>query len=1147
MFQRFRGALENLQAEEKPRYQQRLGQTRRTSSPGTITRAARGGSGSSGGSNKEQTKDVKEKDPSEFDLGDDTPTGSLSRANTPVTGSGPDERQKTSGDGKDVGDGASSMDSSNLADLPADVRVKLRRLEKLEPKFQELVKGFRAKKQLIEPFEKALREHTSCTTIADPTAFVEYLNMASLQAEMTRGEYQRVTKEYEELKKEVKELQGRHKEELGEKDSEIKKQEDKVKELEAKGTSGLLLEPLSGLPLANKTSPISSPLPRPAAAPVGEDIFSFEDEHGKLEELVRNHEEEIEKLKQQLEDAKLAQKAAEETMQNNLESVENAQRELEGLRDVGSVKDKEISGLLSKNEALVHEVEEQKKNTRETGELIAKRKKETEALETQVKLLKEKVQTLEVAVTAAQNSEHTVEENTNDNEIKELKSERTRLLESVKTLERQLGKARNATDSATRELFEIKSSLEKRVRELEDKLTGSLETIAQLQTKTATEAAQLTTTQPVIDLSPATTRPQTPASSTGTHPSKSTKKRKKKKGKGGAGTPGVHNEPEEGGHKEEVLIKTTENVEDESNVSPFGPDPLAQVVRELKSQLSILREQLDERDEQFTKLRERLSQIEELQEEIETLRESLSDVGQANVEGKDQIKGLEGKTKMLISELETTKAALGEKGDQLLSSLDELAILQASHESTSTEHQKLLLAHSTLQEECGNLKQKISTLQSELLAAEKLSETRFKNFKDVKDILARKEPELSQLKIENANLTTQNNEANLKLVEMKKLERVEQDLRREVASLKSKVSDNQIEIDRLKNQVKLETSKRTKAEEAAKNLQNDLRKAEDEQKDAIDVVERTSRELSRAQEEVTNLRQRTQNLERELNKIKSEKEGLAEDLQLKIAVVASAQSSMSTMRDQASELATQMKETKARCESLEEDLAEANRLLQERSREADTMRRLLNEAESRSEARIRDMKQKMETAFEERDKAEEEVATIGRSRAKEIEELRNRVREAERLLKKVEEAKEITEKERKEYQSGKQKAESALESLTQELDDTKKANEQMRDTLDETERQMKAVEQRGMQTRKEAEDLRAKYEKLTKSHKVNILHFQGDLHILIIFRHFKMNYAISLFVAATCHPEHPLIPSAQTSESPPLLALLMATILAMLA
>lgn len=204
---------------------------------------------------------------------------------------------------------------------------------------------------------------------------------------------------------------------------------------------------------------------------------------------------------------------------------------------------------------------------------------------------------------------------------------------------------------------------------------------------------------------------------------------------------------------------------------------------------------------------------------------------------------------------------------------------------------------------------------------------------------------------------------------------------------------------------------------------------------------------------------------------------------MKITQVATVQGSMSTMQDQATEIATQMKETKARCESLEEDLADANRLLQERSREADTMRRLLNEAESRNEARFRDVKAKMDSAFEERDKAEEEIATIGRSRAKEIEELRNRIREAERVLKKAEEAKEVTERERKEYQSGKQAAESKLEPVMRELEETKKANEQMRDALDKTERQMQTVEQRGVGARRELEELRARYEKLFKSHK----------------------------------------------------------------
>ena len=1054
-------------------------------------------------------KDLKDKDPSEFEMGDDTSTGTPSRAGTPVAGSnGIDEKAK-SGDSVAETGPKSTAESTSLADLPADVRVKLRRLEKMEPKYHELVKGYKsvyAKKQLIEPFEKALRENTSCTTIADPAAFVEYLNMTSLQAEMTSMEYKRVAKEYEELKKEVKELQEKHKKELEEKDTEIQKQKEKVKELEEKGAKGgsdRFLEPLSGLP-AKSASPRPSPSPQPPASPAGgEDIFSFEDEHGKLEKLVQKHEVEIDKLKSELNEARLAQKVAEEAMQNNLETVENAQRELEGLKETGSLKDKEIGELTTKNKTLIKEVEVQQKEVEERKEAIEKKEKEVEGLETQINLLKEKVQELETEVPSVKTKEDKLEDTISSQEVEDLRAEKAMLSERLKTLDRQLEKAKKTTDAATRELFETKTSLERRIRELEDKLTESLEKIGQLQLKAAAAATaepiRPATAQSTTDTSPILIRSQAPAQGPGTNASKHTKKRNKKKnkGKGGPTGAGAQGDTEEETPKEEAPIKTTENVDEDDTpvttaATPSEPDPSAQVIEELKSQLSALREKLDEKDEQLTTLRGRMSQLEELKEEIETLRESLSDVGQDNVEAKEKIKELQVKNRILQRELENMKTVLGEKGDQLLVSMEQLAQLQASQEEGSVEQRKALAeqekATKILQEECDGLQQKISALQSELSAAEKVSETRFKSWMDTKDLLAKKEPEINQLKAENANLMAQSKEANQKFLEMKKLEKSEQDLRKEVASLKSKASDNQTEIEKLRNQLKVETAKRTKSDEVARSLQNSLRKAEDEQKDAIDMVERTSRDLSRAQEDITTLRQKAQTLERELNKIRSEKEGLTEDLQMKVTQIALVQSSMSTMQDQAAEIATQMKETKARCESLEEDLADANRLLQERSREADTMRRLLNEAESRNEARFRDMKAKMDSAFEERDKAEEEIATIGRSRAKDIEELRNRVREAERGLKKAEEAKEVTERERKEYQSGKQAAESKLEPVMRELEETKKANEQMRDALDETERQMQAVEQRGIGARRELEELRAKYEKLIKSHKVGTTH-----------------------------------------------------------
>ncbi|TKA33898.1 hypothetical protein B0A49_13645 [Cryomyces minteri] len=104
------------------------------------------------------------------------------------------------------------------------------------------------------------------------------------------------------------------------------------------------------------------------------------------------------------------------------------------------------------------------------------------------------------------------------------------------------------------------------------------------------------------------------------------------------------------------------------------------------------------------------------------------------------------------------------------------------------------------------------------------------------------------------------------------------------------------------------------------------------------------------------------------------------------------------MQDQTRELATQMKEVRERCESLEEELADAHRLLGERSREGETMRRLLADVEGRAEARVKEMRERMDLAIEERDRAEDEASTIGRRRARESEELKAKVRDLEKAL-----------------------------------------------------------------------------------------------------------------------------------------------------
>ena len=225
-------------------------------------------------------------------------------------------------------------------------------------------------------------------------------------------------------------------------------------------------------------------------------------------------------------------------------------------------------------------------------------------------------------------------------------------------------------------------------------------------------------------------------------------------------------------------------------------------------------------------------------------------------------------------------------------------------------------------------------------------------------------------------------------------------------------------------------------------------------------------------------------MDHKFSKTNKDNQILKEEIDLKTAQHASAQSLMGSMRDQTAEMAIQMKEARDRCDSLDEEVAEAHRLLSERGREGETMRRLLADVESRADAKTREMKERMDTAIEERDRAEDEASTAGRRKAREMEDLRNRLREIERSLKRSEEDKEELELAQRDWKKRREELEHKSERHTQEVEEVRIAMGSLRDALDESERQAKELERQKAEMRRSVEDTQHRLEKLQKSNKV---------------------------------------------------------------
>jgi len=812
-----------------------------------------------------------------------------------------------------------------------------------------------------------------------------------------------------------------------------------------------------------------------------DDIFSFDDEHDKLQTLVEQQQKEIETLKADLDSSRAAQKAAEEAVEGMQQSVENAQKDLETTRELASARENEVAEISEKTKKGLQEMERDKALTEENLKLAEARFKAAEEkvrvgadeLGETVKALDKKAKELE-------------------GKKKELREKETGLTQAKRALEisKQKISALEATNNTNNDMLKHLGKLTDEVNQLRDGKIGLQRAVVNLEGKLRESEKRRAEDLPKPSGAPPLTSKDSEPNAAGvtSGAGKNAKKNRKRKGKGRGGAQGSTSTPDEGPVKDSEIVD-----EDPEQVSvPETSLWSESIIEDLQDQLVALRSQIDEKDseiaklnsglqwrleekeEEIVRLKARLVDVEAVHEEIESLRDDLVNLGQDHIEARDKIKDQAKE----LHEVRTRKEELEQKVQKLES---EISALKSRNLSTSAETEK---AHAALIAEHEILKQKSCTLETDLSAAQKLAATRYKDMMELRVVIEKAQPELMSLRAEVATLTAGKNEANQKLVELKRLERSERDLKNDITNLNKKILDKEAELEKMRAKVREEAARRVQAEEATRRTQKDLRKMDDERREALETADKSARDHARVQEEVSALKPKIAALEKEIKALKGENITLTEELELKVAQYTSSQSLMGSMRDQTSELAMQMKEAVEKYESMEEDLTGAHKLLGERSREAETMRRLLSEVEDKNSARTRDMKERMEAAFDERDKAEEEAATIGRRRAREIEELRDRVRESERNLKHAEESQVAAERELSGLKDGKFRAEEALERIKREYEDTKKAMASMRDALDQTDNQMGEIERQRAEMRKTLQEEQARSGELQRSYKV---------------------------------------------------------------
>ncbi|ROT41598.1 hypothetical protein SODALDRAFT_292432 [Sodiomyces alkalinus F11] len=915
--------------------------------------------------------------------------------------------------------------TSNSNNLPPEIRARLRKLEKLEATYPEILRSYRiahSRATSIEPFERALKEHTSVGSIREPEALVEFLNSLKMKEQLVMEEYKNVSMERDEFKKKYEQAEkdlSALKDEVAalkvsqpnaDAAADIDDKQEKTSKDSDETASGHVRSPSSSKSPVQSVLGIFSPKQKPqggegpAEPDASEDFFSFDNEIPQLQADVAAKAGQIENLNAEVESLKQELAVARESSAELVESLEKATRETSELRD--------------------------------TAALGSSLQPQLDAKDVEITALNERLEKAQAQLTETESS---------------LKSALDNLSSLVKEWETKASGSAARADkehAQAEKLIRAKFESDKRI----DSLTQSIGELKKLKSEDEAKIAELLKEREAAATASTSSAPQPaaaePAATTTT--STTSKKKQKKKKKGGAG----------GGPSAPDTASTASAQPGE----PVAEDSQQTSSSEaLEAEIAKLTEAVAEKDAQIERLSKRRKTEEDLTEEIETLRYEITDIGHDHVEAKDKIKTLEGEKAELKARIEELEKDIG------------TAATGAEAQAT-----KLQSELDNLKEEYEEVKSKAASLQTDLAATQQLAQTRYKDLTDLREVLQKAQPEMKALRQDSAALESTKEELAAKNADLRSLEKRERDLMAELNKAQRLATDRETELKSVREKLAAETNTRLRLEDAQRVSGRDLRRSEAEKKEISLAKEEMARELQAVRDELNRLRPRVKELETKVEELRAEKRALQEETELRKQQYANAQGLLGSMRDQTAELTMQLKEARSQSESLEEELADIHKHLSERTREAERMRGLLAEVDQRADDKVREMRARMEAAIEERDRIEEESNTLARRKTRELEEQKQKLRDFEREVKSLAREKEELETQEREWRRRREVLEAIEEKAEAEVAEMRAATSDLRAALDASEEQVRDAEKQKTDLRKLLEESKQRYDKVSK-------------------------------------------------------------------
>lgn len=521
-------------------------------------------------------------------------------------------------------------------------------------------------------------------------------------------------------------------------------------------------------------------------------------------------------------------------------------------------------------------------------------------------------------------------------------------------------------------------------------------------------------------------------------------KKKKKKGRGGGGA-----------------TSPAPPASPSSSVAPGAPSALDADQKPdtsaLEAEITNLKEELAGKDKEIERLSKQRKTEDDLREEIETLQENLINIGQDHVEDKQRIK-----------ELEAEKAELK----------IEITALEKKMASAVAENEKEKLQ--ALQKDYDSMKGQFAMAEADIAAANQLAQSRFKDVADLREALQSLQPEIKSLRKDSADLKIAKGELAAKAKELSNLDKKVKDLERDLASARQEIGNRVSEIGILKNRLAIETEDKEKAEDAHRVSARDYRRSVAEKVELSAKAEKLERALQKAQDDLSKTSAQVKELEEQAHKLKREKAAAQEEAEFKTKQYTTAQDLLGSMRDQQSEMQVQLKEQQSQSRSLAEELGEVQHLLQERTQESETMRRLLAESEQQGEAKLREMRNRIDTITAEQERLDAESSSMMRKHVKQTADLKTRIKELDAEVKELNAEKVELEERERSWRRRREELESIELRTETESTELRNTISSLRSALDASELQVRDGEKIKANLRKEFESLQLLHDKLSK-------------------------------------------------------------------